>query len=55
MSAGCGNWKKIVPFIFGAIGTITSGLDQKLKVLPAHQTATELQKFTLKSTAHSFM
>jgi len=45
---------KIVPVIIGALGTVKSGLDQNLQLLPAHQTAAELQKFTLMSTAHSF-
>jgi len=54
MSARCGILKKMVPVIIGALGTIKSGLDQKLKLLSAHQTATDLQKFTLMNTAHSF-
>jgi len=50
-------WKaraKIVPFIIGALGTVKKGLAQNLQLLPAHRSATELQKVTLKSTAQSF-
>jgi hypothetical protein len=48
-------WKvrtKTVPVITGALGTIKRGLDQNLQLLPGHRSATELQKFTLMSTAH---
>ena len=48
-------WKvrtKIVPVINGALGTI-KGLDQNLQLLSGHLLATELQKITLTSTAHS--
>jgi hypothetical protein len=44
---------KTVPVIIGALGTIKKGLDQNLQLLPAHLSATELQKITLMSTAHS--
>ena len=44
---------KIVPVIFGALGTIEKGLDQNLAVAPCHLSATELQKIPLMSTAHS--
>ena len=43
---------KIVPVIIGALETIRKGLDQNLQLIPAHLSATELQKFTLISTAH---
>jgi hypothetical protein len=49
-------WKvrtKTVPVITGALGTIKVELDQNLQLLPAHLSATELQKITLMSTAHS--
>jgi hypothetical protein len=49
-------WKvrtKIVPVITAALGTITSGLDQNLQLLAGHPWATELQKVTLMSNAHS--
>ena len=49
-------WKvrtKIVPVVIGALGTIEKGLDQNLRFLPGHPSATELQKFALMSTAHS--
>jgi len=49
-------WKsraKIVPVITGTLGTLKGGLDQNLQVLPGHLSAIELQKVTLKSTAHS--
>ena len=49
-------WKvrtKIVAVIIGALGTIKKGLDQNLQLLPGHRSATELQKVTLISTAHS--
>jgi hypothetical protein len=48
-------WKvgtKIVPIITGALGTIKKGLDQKLQLLLGHLLDTELQKITLRSTAH---
>jgi len=35
---------KIVPFIVGALGTIKKGSDQKIRSLPGHESATELQK-----------
>jgi len=44
---------KIVPVIIGALGTIKKGLDQNLQLIPGHLSATELQKITLMSTAHS--
>jgi len=47
-------WKvrtKIVPVVTGALGTVKKGLDQNLKLLPGHPSATELQKITLMSTA----
>jgi len=49
-------WKartKTVPVTIEALGTIEKGLDQNLGLLPGHQLATELQKVTLMSTAHS--
>jgi len=49
-------WKvrtKILPVIIGALGTIKKGLDQNLQLLPGHLSATELQKITIMSTAHS--
>jgi hypothetical protein len=48
-------WKertKIVPFIIGALGTITKRLDKNLHLLPDHLLAIELQTNTLISTAH---
>ena len=42
-------WKvrtKTVPVIIGALGTINKGLDQNLQLVPAHLSATELQKIT---------
>jgi hypothetical protein len=48
-------WKvrtKTVPVIIGALATIRVELDQNLQLLPAHLSATELQKITLMSTAH---
>ena len=48
-------WKvrtKIVSFIVGKLGTIKKGLDQNHQLLPGHLSAIELQKGTLKSTAH---
>jgi hypothetical protein len=44
---------KTVPVISGALVTIKVELDQNLQLLPAHLSATELQKRTLMSTAHS--
>jgi hypothetical protein len=44
---------KIVPVIIGALGTIKQELDQNLQLLPAHLSATELQKITLMSIAQS--
>ena len=44
---------KTVPVIIGALGTINKGLDQNLQLIPDHLSATELQKNTLMSTAHS--
>jgi len=44
---------KIVPVIIGALGTVKKGLAQNLQLLPAHRSATELQKVTLMSTAQS--
>jgi hypothetical protein len=41
-----------VSVIIGALGTIKKGLDQNLQLLPGHLSAVELQKVTLKSTAH---
>jgi hypothetical protein len=49
-------WKvrtKNVPVIIEALGTIKRELDQNLQLLPAHLSATELQKITLMSTTHS--
>jgi hypothetical protein len=43
---------KYVPVIIGTLGTIKKGLDQNLQLLQGHLSATELQKFTLMSTAH---
>jgi hypothetical protein len=44
---------KIVPVIIGALGTNKQELDQNLQLIPGHLSATELQKITLMSTAHS--
>ena len=41
-----------MPVIIGALETIEKGLDQNLQLLPAHQSAINLQKVTLMSTAH---
>ena len=46
---------KIVPVTIGASGTVKKGLDQNLQLLPGHRSATELQKVTLMSTAHSIV
>ena len=43
---------KIVSVVFGALGTIKKGLDHNLRLLPGHPSAIDLQKITLKSTAH---
>jgi hypothetical protein len=43
---------KIVSDIIVALGTINKGLDKNLQLLPGHLSAIELQKVTLKSTAH---
>jgi hypothetical protein len=43
----------ILPVIIRALGTIEKGLGQIFQLLPGHHSATELQKFTLMSTAHS--
>jgi hypothetical protein len=46
-------WKvrtKIVPVIFGALGTVKKGLDQNLQLLPGLSSAIEIQGFTLMST-----
>jgi hypothetical protein len=42
---------KIVPVIFGALGTIKKRSDQNLQLLPWHPSATQLQKITQISTA----
>ena len=34
----------IVPVIFGALGPIKKGSDQKFQLLPGHRSATELEK-----------
>ena len=47
-------WKertKFVPVLIGALGTIKKGLDQNLQLHPGHQSAVDLHKFTLLSTA----
>ena len=43
-----------MPFVVGALGKVTNGLDQNSQLLPAHRSASELQKVTLMTTAHSF-
>ena len=43
---------KTVPVIIGALETIKNGSVQSVRLLPGHQSATELQKATLMSTAH---
>ena len=43
---------KTVPVITGALEAIKKGLDPKLKSLPGHHSAKELQTFMLMSTAH---
>jgi hypothetical protein len=45
----------IMPITFGTLGTIKKGSDQNLQLLPSHRSATELQKITLMSTAHSIV
>jgi len=48
-------WKrrtKIVQVLIGVLGTIKEGLYQNRQLLQGHQTAIELQKITLMSTAH---
>ena len=44
---------KIVPVVIGMLGTIKMQLDQNLQLVPGHPSATELQRITLMSTAHS--
>jgi hypothetical protein len=47
-------WKertKFVPVIIGALETIKKGLDQNLQLHPGHQSAVDLHKITLMSTA----
>jgi hypothetical protein len=41
-----------VPIINGALGAIKMELEPKLKSLPGHHSAKELQKIMLVSTAH---
>jgi hypothetical protein len=41
-----------MPVIIGALGTIKEGLDQNLQVHPGHQSAVDLHKITLMSTAN---
>ena len=51
-------WKmktKNVAVTIGALGAFKRGLYQNFQLLPTDQTATELQKVTLMSTAHSFL
>ena len=43
---------KFVPVVIGALGTIKKGLDRKLQLLPGQQSAMELPKITLMSTAN---
>jgi len=43
---------KPVPVITGTLGTIKKGLDKNHQLLPGHLSAIQLQKVTLKSTAH---
>ena len=48
-------WKvrtKIVPIIITALGTIKKALGKNLQLLQGHQSAIELHKFTLMSTAN---
>jgi len=45
--------KKLVSIIIGASGTVKRGLYQKIQLLLAHRSVTELKKSTLMSTAHS--
>jgi sorbitol-specific phosphotransferase system component IIBC len=44
---------EIVLVIIGVSGTIKCGLYQKLQLLPGHPSTIELQKRSLKGTAHS--
>ena len=44
---------KSEPVIIVALGIITKGSDQNLRLLAARLSATELQKVALMSTAHS--
>ena len=49
-------WKgriKIVPIIIEALEEIKKGLGWNIYMLPGHPLATELQKNTIMSTAHS--
>jgi hypothetical protein len=46
---------KIVPVAIGALGTIKKVLDENIQLLSGHRSATELQTFTLMSTAHSIV
>jgi hypothetical protein len=49
-------WKvrtKTVPLIIGALETIKKGLGQNLQLFPGQPLATELQKITLMTTAHT--
>jgi hypothetical protein len=43
---------KILLVIIGALGALKKGLDENRQLLPGHQSASELQKITLMSTAH---
>ena len=43
---------KIVPVVTGALGTIKTGLDQNVQLLPGHPLVIELQKITLMSAEH---
>jgi hypothetical protein len=46
---------KIVPVTIGALGRVKKGSDQNLQLLAGHRSASELQKVTLMSTAHSIV
>jgi len=46
---------KIVPVIFGALGTNKKGLNRNLQLLPGHPSAEELQKITLITLQTSFV
>jgi hypothetical protein len=51
-------WKvriKTVPVTIGALGTVKKGSDQNRWLLPAHRSATELQKVTQMGTAHDIV